>query len=336
MTKKEKFYRHQLKLVHSELKKWFKYKQYREDKKKHLEKLERKEKQDKLYVENLERKKRNVEKRHKFHTEKLERKEKNKCVNKVLQLLNLEYKKSYPKINTNSILDCLKTSIKIDLNNQLKLVHHELKLKIKSIRKKNSTNNSEHNFNTMIISILNEENNQLKNKENEVENVCKNINISNLSQDLYISRVGCILRYNKNNNFFYILNKSNRNYLSDFGGGIKTKEDWKTGFYRELEEECPWMKEYIEMHVETGINIHYFLSKLEYNRSGIKNAKQLLILINLYNEPEFIYKFYKTDEVQELILLNSKQLLNTFNYIESINSGIFQLKNIVLNGLFQI
>jgi hypothetical protein len=328
MIKKEKFYHHQLKLVHSELKKLFKYKQYNEDEKRH--------------IENLERKKRNVEKRHKFHTEKLERKEKNKCVNKVLQLLNLEYKKSYPKINTNSILDCLKTSIKIDLNNQLKLVHHELKLKIKSIWKKNSTNNSERNFNNMITSILNEENKEENNKQNKINNGknCENnININNLPQDVYINRVGCILRYykdNKDNNFYYILNKSNRNYLSDFGGGIKTKEDWKTGFYRELEEECPWMKEYIEMHVETEINIHYFLSKAEYNQSGIKNAKQLLILIDLYNEPEFISNFYKTNEVQELIVLNSKQLSNTFNYKKSINSGIFQLKNIVSNHLIQL
>ena len=118
-----------------------------------------------------------------------------------MQLLKLEYKKkSYSEINTKSILDCLKTSIKIDLNNQLKLVHHELKLKIKSIRKKNSSNNSEHNFNTMLTSILNEKNskdNDIKNKINDNNSECKNININNLPQDLYINRVGCILRYKK-------------------------------------------------------------------------------------------------------------------------------------------
>ena len=87
------------------------------------------------------------------------------------------------------------------------------------------------------------------------------------------------------------------------------------------------------MYIETEINIQSFLSKSEFNRSGNKNANQLLILIDLYKEPEFISNFYKTDEVQELIVLNSKQLLNTFEYKTSINSGLLQLKKIVLNGL---
>ena len=150
-NKEQKIYYNQLRLVHTELKKWFKYKQYREDQKRSLEKIERKKKR--------------LEKQHKQHLEKLESKEKNKRINKLLELLNVEYSKSDVKIDKKLILDLLTSNINFEYQEQLKLVHHELKLKIKSIRKKKSTSNSERNFNTMISTILNinEENNQLKN-----------------------------------------------------------------------------------------------------------------------------------------------------------------------------
>jgi len=340
-NKEQKFYHIQINLIHIELKKWFKYKQYREDEKRRLEKLERKEKIK--------------EEQHKQHIEKLKRKEKNRCINNLLHLLNLKYNNcdtynNSIKINTKLILEMFTTNVKFDYQDHLKLIHFELKLKIKTKRKKKSKDRGENNFNNMLTTILNIDNEEVKEEvdneevneeeDNEVEcKKCDFISLQSLS-NLPIVRVGCILRYKKNNTFYYILNKSNRNYLSDFGGGVSKNEGWKAGLYRELEEECPWMKEYIEMHIESEINIQLFLQKSKSSKfrgeNDTESVNQLLILIDLYEEPNYLSQFYKTDEVQELIVLNSKQLLNTFKYKTTINYGILQLKKLVLNGYIKL
>ncbi len=84
------------------------------------------------------------------------------------------------------------------------------------------------------------------------------------------------------------------------------------------------------MHIETEINIQLFLEKAgKCSESVIYN---LLIVIDLYQEPEYITQFHKTDEVKELIVLNSQQLKDSFKYITILNYGILQLKKLVLNG----
>ena len=330
-----------LKLIHTELKKWFKSKQNKENQKRHLLNLERKEKnkeqRDKLHLLKLERKEKNKEKLNKLHQLKLERKEKNKWFNNLFDLLNLEYIKSDDdgeKINTKLILQMFKTGIKLDHKDHLKLVHFELKLKLKF-------KNNENKFNTILLSLKKEVENEVenevvkdnvvKNKVNKVENLISLHSLHSLNS-LQIVRAGCILRYKKNNTFHYILNKSNRNYLSDFGGGIKKNESWKDGLYRELKEECPWMKEYIEMHIETEINIQLFLEQSKVGKCSESVINKLLIVIDLYNEPEYITQFHKTDEVKDLIVLNSQQLKDSFKYKTILNYGILQLKNLVSNG----
>ena len=225
-----------------------------------------------------------------------------------------------------------KTSINLDHKDHLKLVNFELKLKLLKLKFKNSENK----FNTILLSLKKEvenevENKVVKDKVNKVGNLISLHSLHSLNS-LQIVRAGCILRYKKNNIFYYILNKSNRNYLSDFGGGVSKNEGWKAGLYRELEEECPWMKEYIEMYIDTEINIQLFLEQSKLGKCSESVVNKLLILIDLYDEPEYITQFHKTYEVKELIVLNSQQLKDSFKYKTILNYGMLHLKKLVSNG----
>ncbi len=216
----QKCHQKHLTLIHTELEKWFKYKQYREDQKRRLLNLERKKKnkeeQHKRHLLKLERKKKNEEEQNKLLIEKLERKEKNKWFTSLFDLLKLEYIKADDngeKLNIKLILQMFKTSIKLDLHDNLKCIHFELKLKLKF---KNSEN-----FNTILLKLKKKVQEKIENKVKDKLNGVENLISLHSLNSLRIVRAGCILRYKKDNTFYYILNKSNRNYLSDFGGGIK-------------------------------------------------------------------------------------------------------------------
>ncbi len=289
--KKQKFYQHQLRLIHKELIQYIKCKRNKEQEKRHIANLLRK----------------------KYSKELQERKHQLKLIHKELKLVIKTNQQKEEELNR--------------IRNQTKKENTYLDSKLK--------------FNSMIsnLSSIDETCSNLQHSFNQTSKKQYNLFSIKLSSLLYspltIDRVGCILRYKKNNTFYYILNKSNRNYLSDFGGGIKKNEHWKNGFYRELEEEGPWMKEYIETYIETEINTFSFL-KTSKTRKRKTEVNQLLILIDLYKEPEFISTFYKTHEVEELYILNSSQLLYTFNYEYRLNYGLLQLKKIVLNDMLNI
>lgn len=148
-----------------------------------------------------------------------------------------------------------------------------------------------------------------------------------------IDRAGCILRYPiDEHRFEYVLNRSNYDYLSDFGGGVRDKETWKEGLTRELLEECPWMYEdIIELLFKKESTYSIFLQTTK----GEKNNR-LLILIDVPEKPSFLTEFHPTKDVKELVLLSSEQLLRAFMFTSGINYGILQLKKIYRQGLYTI
>jgi len=143
-----------------------------------------------------------------------------------------------------------------------------------------------------------------------------------------ISRVGCIIRYlSEEDTYTYLLNRSNQNYLSDFGGGIRQKESWIEGFSRELTEECPWMKENIIQSLCSGNDTLFFL---EVSR---KNTVRLLILITYTKRPTYLSLFHPTQEVKELVTMLEHQLVQTFTSTIGLNYGLLQLRRVVRQGL---
>ncbi len=171
------------------------------------------------------------------------------------------------------------------------------------------------------------------------------IQINNSEIDLFnINRVGCIIKWKVNNNWSYLLNKSSGNFISDFGGGIKKKEFWKDGFYRELSEECDWMKDFIIHFIETNNFSSFLFQKI--NSKNTIHYSQLLIIIDISNTilldytifkeslfnyqikvPIILKHFYPTKEIKELLILSTNQLINLFNGY-GLNTGLNQLKKI--------
>lgn len=148
----------------------------------------------------------------------------------------------------------------------------------------------------------------------------------------YIQRVGCIIRYPSDSEprtYHYVLNRSNLNYLSDFGGGIRRNESWIDGFSRECVEECPWMKEDILGLIHNTSITQLFLEITK------GHTCKLLFLITLPQMPTFLSRFYPTEEVKELLLLSSAQILRAFTFTSGLNYGILSLKRIYRASLLE-
>ena len=163
----------------------------------------------------------------------------------------------------------------------------------------------------------------------------QNVNLSDIQTDSQIDRAGCIIRtqHPDKNGFLYVLNRSNHNYLSDFGGGIRKCESWKDGFIRELTEECPWMKQEIVEYIEHSDSTQCLLDNTRGHHS------RLLIVLTLpdcTSVNDWISKYHPVEEVKELVLLDSEQLCKAFTFTSGINYGILQLKRAFREGLIEI
>ena len=169
-------------------------------------------------------------------------------------------------------------------------------------------------------------------------------------QDVSACRVGIILRIRESSGYTYILNRSNRNYLSDIGGGVKKRETWQVGLSRELTEETPWIKEYIlrRIHVARGStwSVHFWSGVqcfCDSDSQGQDAKRSVMFIIDHIPKHDVLHSRFKpTEEVQELVLLKSYQLLKVFDWISStpgvhsVNNGILMLKALHRQRLIDI
>jgi hypothetical protein len=142
----------------------------------------------------------------------------------------------------------------------------------------------------------------------------------------------------------YLLNISNRNLLSDFGGGIKAKQTIYDGFLRELSEEIPKWKNELIRRLEDEKNYHIihcietiYLDKQESKHTGLKH--QILIICQvdpstlLYDNDKLIYEVgvAPSKEVKSLMTMGHSELVSFLtNPINNttMNNGLQQFKRI--------
>ena len=139
--------------------------------------------------------------------------------------------------------------------------------------------------------------------------------------------------YNDKNEPMYFLNISNRGYVSDFGGGIRSREKIYEGFQRELSEEVPEWKDAIMLSIENEEKPPYihcvetiYLDK-QNERPGFLKF-QILILCNV--SPSLYNDFKPSKEVQQLLVMSHSELqafLYDLRNHDKMNNGLRQFRD---------
>jgi len=166
-------------------------------------------------------------------------------------------------------------------------------------------------------------------------------------------RAGIIPFFYHNFQRHYLLNISNRDLVSDFGGGIKKKQKIYDGFLRELDEEIPKWKDELIRRLEDesarasdNLIIHcvetiYLDKEEESKHPGLKH--QILVICQvdpstlLYDNDKLIYEVgvAPSKEVTYLLTMVHSELvsfvtnpINNTRDEPTMNSGIHQFKRI--------
>lgn len=137
----------------------------------------------------------------------------------------------------------------------------------------------------------------------------------------YGGRVG-ILAYvvDSNGNRNYLLNISNRQLYSDFGGGFSSKNSPYDGLIRELKQETPqWSEYFLDKLDDPDTKLYIYSTE---NIIAAKNQLRLDIMIVMEVDTSIIRDFIPTKEVLELVIANDHKMREIFRDGRKINNGL--------------
>ena len=137
----------------------------------------------------------------------------------------------------------------------------------------------------------------------------------------YGGRVG-ILAYvvDSSGNRNYLLNISNRQLYSDFGGGFSSKNSPYDGLIRELKQETPqWSEYFLDKLDEPDTKLYIYSTE---NIIAAKNQLRLDIMIVMEVDTSIIRDFIPTKEVLELVIANDHKMREIFRDGRKINNGL--------------
>lgn len=143
----------------------------------------------------------------------------------------------------------------------------------------------------------------------------------------YGGRIGVLPYFIRDNQFYVLLNRSNRNLISDFGGGVKSTHSPYQGLLKELSEEVPFWKDYIEQEMEAtypmGHTVEtYYPLDPQRTKQTLRTWTTVFVQVN----ESILSHFHETKEVKELLtvpmMMLPQFLLTNRN---KINSGLNML-----------
>lgn len=143
----------------------------------------------------------------------------------------------------------------------------------------------------------------------------------------YGGRVG-ILAYvvDSNGNKNYLLNISNRQLYSDFGGGFSSKNAPYDGLIRELKQETPqWSEYFLDKLDDPETKLYIYSTE---NIIATKTQLRLDIMIVMEVDPSIIKEFVPTKEVLELVIANDQKMRELFRDGRKINNGLRLIRSI--------
>ena len=126
----------------------------------------------------------------------------------------------------------------------------------------------------------------------------------------------------------YMLNISNRNLYSDFGGGFKLNRSPYKGLLKELSEEAPQWADYF---IERLNEITDFPPVIYFTENILSTRQQLRtdIMIVLQIDPSKLSEFVQTKEVKELKIVDDDDLFTLFNtQYDKLNNGLRLIRTI--------
>ena len=141
------------------------------------------------------------------------------------------------------------------------------------------------------------------------------------------SRVGILPYYKDVTGTRYVLNLSNRDLYSDFGGGVKAKKTPYYGLVKELVEECPQWTAYFLEQIDTNpeVRIHCVETLHKYDEAlGKKKTLRFSVMILVPFERMMIREFRQTKEVKMVMCVAD---LYEFIARNPVNSGLQHIFN---------
>lgn len=158
-----------------------------------------------------------------------------------------------------------------------------------------------------------------------VEKIVTVDDIKQVPAGIGYSRIGLVVlcTYGR----YYLFNVSNRNLMSDFGGGISQKEKLYDGLVRELHEEVPFWADYFLKCTEVeGVKCH--VVETIYREKPELNRIEALVFIMVDEQEFFKIPFEPTKEVNSIFFVPEMYikhwLENTDNKL--LNTGLMQYK----------
>jgi hypothetical protein len=157
-------------------------------------------------------------------------------------------------------------------------------------------------------------------------------------------RVGVLVYYIEDGQRHYVLNISNRQLHSDFGGGVKKKLSPYEGLKKELSEEVPqwadlFMKKIEDDNDENNNNIIiYNEENLSMDDRNIRTETMFIFAI----DKRILSSFQETKEVKELVVMNQDEFYDLLfnkvmmdemgNTFQHLNNGLVMIRKMAWNG----
>lgn len=153
-------------------------------------------------------------------------------------------------------------------------------------------------------------------------------------------RVGVLVYYIEDDGQrHYVLNISNRQLYSDFGGGVKKKLSPYEGLKKELSEEVPQWKDLFMKKIEDDDkNIIYNEENLSAGDTNIRTETMIIFQI----DKSILSSFQETKEVKELVVMNQDEFYDLLfnkvmmdergNVFQHLNNGLVMIRKMVWNG----
>jgi hypothetical protein len=138
-------------------------------------------------------------------------------------------------------------------------------------------------------------------------------------------RIGIIPYCYEGEKLHYIINRSNRNRYSDFGGGFRKNEYPYNGLLREIREEIPCWYPYLSDLVEDVPLIY-----CEENMSAKSDQLRLNILVFLKVDKRHLSPFEPSKEVTDIYYMNQNEIDEL--YQTDLNQGLKMLRSLQLKN----
>jgi hypothetical protein len=157
----------------------------------------------------------------------------------------------------------------------------------------------------------------------------------------YGGRVGVLLYYiNEDGMRHYILNISNRQLYSDFGGGVKAKSTPYEGLVSELRQEVPqWADELLEEMAKMGEDRMIIYNNENINTTGLRMETMIILPV----DKRILSTFRETKEVRELVIMNEGEFYDLLFHtvmvddvygavVQHLNNGLVMIRNALASG----